>query len=39
MYALIFGNNAHMLKLAEHLQMTLRRSRDDDCVVEAWRTL
>lgn len=39
MYALIFANNARMLKLAGDLQMTLRRSRDDDSIVEAWRTL
>jgi len=38
-YGVIFTNNAHMLKLARDLQMTLRRSREDDSIVEAWRTL
>jgi len=33
--ALIFANNVRMLRLAERLQMTLRRSADDDSVVEA----
>ena len=38
-YGVIFANNAHMLKLAGDLQMILRRSREDDSIVEAWRTL
>jgi acetyltransferase len=39
LYAIIFANNVHMLKLAESMQMKLRRSSNDDAVLEAWRTL
>jgi GNAT superfamily N-acetyltransferase len=33
------ANNTPMLKLANQLQMTLRRSSEDQNVVEVWRTL
>jgi acetyltransferase len=39
LYCLIAANNIRMLKLAARLQMTLRRSGEDDAIVEAWRTL
>lgn len=39
MHAIIFARNYRMLKLAEYLHMTVRRSTYDDTVVEAWRTL
>jgi acetyltransferase len=38
-YGVIFANNVRMLKLAESLQMSVRRSSYDDSIVEAWRTL
>jgi acetyltransferase len=38
-YGLTSADNLSMLKLAHHLQMTLRRSCDNDAVIEAWRTL
>ena len=38
-YGIIFANNVPMLKLAACMQMTLRRSSNDDAVLEAWRTL
>jgi RimJ/RimL family protein N-acetyltransferase len=39
LYAVIFANNVLMLKLADYMQMTLRRSSNDDAILEAWRTL
>lgn len=39
LYCLTLANNIRMLKVAAHLQMTLRRSSADDTIVEAWRTL
>lgn len=39
LYALTFAHNVQMLRLAEHMQMTMRRSSSDDAVVEAWRAL
>lgn len=39
LYCRTAANNTRMLKLANHLQMTVRRSFEDDAVVEAWRTL
>ena len=39
LYGIVFANNSEMLKLADYLQMTVRRSREDDSVVEIWRTL
>lgn len=38
-YGVIFANNVQMLKLAEYLHMTVRRTSYDDSIVEAWRTL
>jgi len=38
-FGIIFANNERMLKLAGYLRMTLRRSSNDDSVLEAWRTL
>jgi acetyltransferase len=39
LYCRTAANNMRMLKLADHLQMTLRKSSEDDAIVEAWRTL
>jgi acetyltransferase len=39
MYAVLFAENSRMLKLADDLGMSVRRSLDDKAVVEAWRTL
>jgi len=39
LYCLASANNTRMLKVAARLQMTLRRSSQDDTIVEAWRTL
>jgi len=39
LYCRTAANNLRMLKLANHLQMTLRRSSEDAAIVEAWRTL
>jgi acetyltransferase len=39
MYAVLLTENARMLKLADDLQMRVRRSAHDNAVVEAWRTL
>ena len=39
LYCLTLDNNIRMLKVAAHLQMTLRRSSADEAIVEAWRTL
>jgi acetyltransferase len=39
LYGIVFANNVRMLKLAESMQMTVRRSCNDDAVVEIWRTL
>jgi hypothetical protein len=39
MYAVLFTQNARMLKLANDLQMSVRLSAHDNTVVEGWRTL
>lgn len=39
MYAILVADNQRLLKLAEDLRMSVRRSPDDNSVVEAWRTL
>ena len=39
MYAILLADNKRMLKLADDLRMSVRRSSDDKTVVEAWRTL
>jgi len=39
MYAILLADNKRMLKLADDLRMSVRRSPDDNSVVEAWRTL
>jgi acetyltransferase len=38
-YAILLADNKRMLKLADDLRMSVRRSSDDNSVVEAWRTL
>jgi acetyltransferase len=38
-YAVVFAGNTRMLKLANKLHMTIRRSTNDKTIVEAWRTL
>jgi acetyltransferase len=39
MFAILLADNSRMLKLADDLRMSVRRSSDDNSVVEAWRTL
>jgi len=39
MYAVLLADNARMLKLADDLHMDVRRSADDNTVVEAWHSL
>jgi acetyltransferase len=39
MYAILLADNKRMLKLADDLRMSVRRSTEDNSIVEAWRTL
>jgi L-amino acid N-acyltransferase YncA len=39
MYAVLQADNQRMLKLADELHMKVRRSAEDNSIVEAWRTL
>jgi acetyltransferase len=39
MYAILLADNKRMLKLADDLRMRVRRSSEDNSIVEAWRTL
>ena len=39
MYAILLADNKRMLKLADDLRMSVRRSPADNAIVEAWRTL
>jgi acetyltransferase len=39
MYATLPADDKRMLKLADDLCMRVRRSADDNSIVEAWRTL
>ena len=39
MYAILQADNKRMLKLADDLRMSVRRSSEDNAIVEAWRTL
>jgi hypothetical protein len=39
MYATVLADDQRMLQLADDLRMRVRRSLDDNTIVEAWRTL
>jgi len=39
MYGVMLARNERMLKLADALRMSVRKSSDDNSIVEAWRTL